>query len=144
VNPPGGTGGSLASLGRRLLSLLYETLLLAAVLLASGVAFLPLAARIELAFARPLFQLFVLFVAGAYFAWQWSHGGQTLAMKTWRLRLITVAGGRLTLRHAIFRYVLAVAGTLLLGLGILWAAIDRDRQFLHDRLAGTRIITSDE
>jgi uncharacterized RDD family membrane protein YckC len=65
-------------------------------------------------------------------------------MKTWRIRLVTAAGEPLTLRHAVCRFVLAVAGTLLLGTGVIWAFFDRDRQFLHDRLAGTKIVISDE
>lgn len=140
---PGRTGDSLASLRRRLLSLVYEALLLAAVLLAGAVAFMPFAARVETAFARPFLQLFLLLVAGTYFAWQWRHGGQTLPMKTWRMRLVTAAGAPLSTRDAACRFLLAAAGTLLLGAGIIWAFFDRDRQFLHDRLAGTRIVMSD-
>ena len=77
-------------------------------------------------------------VAAAYFVWQWRRGGQTLAMKTWRLRLVTRDGAPLTLRHAASRFVFAVPGALLLGRGFLWALVDREGQFLHDRLAGTQ------
>jgi len=66
--------------------------------------------------------------------------GQTLAMKTWGLRLRRADGEPLTLPVAIGRYVLAVAGLLCMGVGFLWALVDRDRQFLHDRLMGTRIL----
>jgi len=138
------TGDGLARLGRRLLSLVYEALILAAVLLAGGIAFMAVAGRMEPVLARPLFQFFLLLLAGTYFVWQWCHGGQTLPMKTWRIRLVTAAGEPLTLRHAVYRFVLAVAGTLLLGIGVIWAFFDRDRQFLHDRLAGTRIVRNDE
>lgn len=138
------TGGSLARLDRRLLSLAYEALMLAAVLLAGGFTFMAFAGRMEPVLARPVFQIFLLLLAGTYFAWQWHHGGQTLPMKTWRIRLVTAAGGPLTLRHAVCRFVLAAAGTPLFGVGILWAFFDRDRQFLHDRLAGTRIVMSAE
>ena len=138
------TDDGLARLGRRLLSLGYEALIFAAVLLAGGIAFTAFAGHMEPVLARPLFQLFLLLLAGTYFVWQWCRGGQTLPMKTWRIRLVTAAGGPLTLRHAVYRFVLAVAGTLLLGIGVIWAFFDRDRQFLHDRLAGTRIVMSDE
>lgn len=118
--------------------------MIAAVLIAGGFVFTALAGGVEPVFARPLFQLFLLALAGAYFVWQWRRGGQTLAMKTWRIRLVTVSGGALTWRHAICRFVLATAGALSCGLGFLWALCDRDRQFLHDRLAGTRIVASAE
>ena len=81
---------------------------------------------------RAELQLFILVVLGAYFLWCWLRGGQTLAMRAWRIRLVDV-----TPRKALARFSLAAA---LLPLSILWALVDRDRQFLHDRLAGTRLI----
>jgi uncharacterized RDD family membrane protein YckC len=77
-------------------------------------------------------QLFIAVVLAAYFVWCWLRGGQTLAMKAWRIRLVDV-----TPRKALLRFALALA---LLPVSILWALVDRDRQFLHDRLAGTRLI----
>lgn len=137
-------GDSLARLGRRLLSLVYEALMLAAVLLAGGFAFMAFAGRIEPVLARPVSQVFLLLLAGTYFVWQWRLGGQTLPMKTWRIRLVTVTGEPLTMRHAVCRFVLAAVGMLFFGIGVIWAFFDRDRQFLHDRLAGTRIVMSAE
>ncbi len=63
-------------------------------------------------------------------------------MKTWRLKLVTAAGGSLTLKHALFRYIAGLAGSVCLGIGFLWAFIDRDGLFLHDRLAGTRVVST--
>jgi uncharacterized RDD family membrane protein YckC len=83
------------------------------------------ALRIEL-------QLFILAVLAAYFVWCWLRGGQTLAMRAWKIRLVEVTPGK-----AVLRFVLALA---LLPVSILWALADRDRQFLHDRVAGTRLI----
>jgi uncharacterized RDD family membrane protein YckC len=85
------------------------------------------ALRIEL-------QLFILAVLAAYFVWCWLRGGQTLAMRAWRIRLVDVTPGK-----AVLRFVLALA---LLPVSILWALVDRDRQFLHDRVAGTRLINT--
>jgi len=79
-------------------------------------------------------QAFILVIFAAYFLWCWLRGGQTLAMRAWRIRLIDVTPGK-----AIARFALAL---LLLPVSILWALIDRDRQFLHDRLAGTRLISA--
>ena len=83
-------------------------------------------------FLRVELQAFVVVVLGAYFIWCWLRGGQTLAMRAWRIRLIHVTPGR-----AVLRFLLALA---LLPVSILWALVDRDRQFLHDRLTGTRLI----
>lgn len=88
----------------------------------------------------PVLLLHVFAVMGAYFVWYWRHGGQTLAMQTWKIQLESVGGGTPTLQQAWLRYVLAWAGILFYGAGLFWALFDRDRQFLHDRLAGTRIV----
>jgi len=81
---------------------------------------------------RYALQLFILALFAAYFLWCWLRGGQTLAMKAWGIRLVDV-----TPERALLRLVLA---TLLLPASIAWALFDRDRQFLHDRLAGTRLV----
>jgi uncharacterized RDD family membrane protein YckC len=129
-----------APLHRRLLALIYESLLLAAVLMAGALPFSVFAQAADRVAARPLFQLYLLALAAIYFVWQWLRGGQTLPMKTWRLQLVTRDGAPLTRAHALQRLVFAIAGAAALGAGFLWALADRDRRFLHDRLAGTLII----
>lgn len=125
---------------QRILSLAYESLLLAAVLMTGALPFVLLAQGADRIAARGLLQVYLLGVAGIYFSWQWTHGGQTLPMKTWRLKLVARDGGPLTAALAFRRFVFAVASTSALGAGFLWALIDRDGRFLHDRLAGTNII----
>ena len=129
-----------AGLGRRALALIYEALLLFAWLLLSSLPFAMIAHEVEGTAARPLYQLYLLLVAASYFVWQWRRGGQTLAMKTWHMRLVTRDNTPLSLRHATSRFLFAVPGALLLGAGFLWALVDRDGLFLHDRLAGTKIV----
>lgn len=128
------------ALGRRLASALYDLLLLGALVLVATFPFLAAVGDATAGWRRHLLQLWVLAVAAAYFAWFWTHGGQTLPMKTWRLRLVRNDGAPVSAPRALHRYLLAVLGLLALGLGFLWALVDRDRQFLHDRLAGTAII----
>jgi uncharacterized RDD family membrane protein YckC len=142
VNPPSGVTVGTAGLARRGLSLLYEALLLVAVLLVAMFPAVALTDPLDPWTRRHLIQLYLLVVSGVYFVWQWTRGGQTLAMRTWRLRLVTRSGARLRWPQALCRYLLALAGLAALGIGFLWAIADRDRQFLHDRLAGTRIVQS--
>jgi uncharacterized RDD family membrane protein YckC len=61
-------------------------------------------------------------------------------MKTWRMRVQRIDGRLVSPRQAALRFVLACWGLALLGAGFFWALADRDRQFLHDRLAGTRVV----
>lgn len=132
-----------APLGRRVLAILYEMLLLAAVLFLAGLILVPLTQRLGPAAARPALQVSLLAVSAAYFVWQWRRGGQTLAMKTWRIRLVAENGAPLDRRRALMRFIYAATGAFLFGVGFAWALVDPDRQFLHDRLAGTRLVKDD-
>src|SRR5512134_755434 len=129
-----------AGLARRVLALVYEALLLAALLLVGSLPYVVLMHDADRAWARPLFQLYLAALSAVYLVWQWRRGGQTLAMKTWRLRLVTRDGAALSWSHAVRRFLFALPGTLALGAGFFWALADREGLFLHDRLAGTKII----
>jgi uncharacterized RDD family membrane protein YckC len=128
------------ALARRLASLLYEALLVVALMFIATFPFLAFFGEATHGWRRHLLQAWIVFVVGAYFVWFWTRGGQTLPMKTWRMRLVRHDGAPVGTARAIHRYVIAVLGSAALGLGFLWALDDRDRQFLHDRLAGTAII----
>lgn len=83
----------------------------------------------------------LLLIFLAYFVWFWRHGGQTLAMQTWKIRLVSALNGEIvTLPQALARFVLCWPSLCFFGAGLIWAVFDRDRQFLHDRLAGTRLV----
>jgi len=131
-----------ASIRRRLTSMLYESLLLLGVLSAAfliphlviGVVWRVTAPGVVLA-------AHVYLVLAVYFIWLWRKSGQTLAMQTWHIRLVRASDGRLvSVPQAWLRYTLAWLSLLFYGAGLLWALFDRDRQFLHDRLAGTRLV----
>ena len=130
------------SLRRRLASMLYEAILLFAVAFLATWLFQFAAGTIDITagWRRHALQAFIVAIFAAYFLWSWLRGGQTLAMKTWRLRLVTRAGAPLDWSHAITRFLFALPGTLALGAGYLWALVDREGLFLHDRLAGTTIV----
>jgi uncharacterized RDD family membrane protein YckC len=121
-------------LARRLASMAYESLLVFGVaFFATWIFFFASGGRNATAgVARAELQVFILLVLAGYFLWCWLRGGQTLAMRAWKIRLVEVTPGK-----AAARFLIAAA---LLPLSILWALVDRDRQFLHDRLAGTKLI----
>jgi uncharacterized RDD family membrane protein YckC len=131
---------SSAGLLRRAFSALYELLLVAALLLVATFPFLAAVGDSTSGLQRNLLQFYVLVVTGAYFISCWALGGQTLAMKTWRIRLEMADGGSPGVPVALKRYLLALLSLSLAGAGFLWALVDRDRQFLHDRLCGTRLV----
>lgn len=147
---------------RRLYSMAYEAMLLFGVLFAAGWLFSTLLQQRHALYMRATLQDWLFVVLGAYFVWFWVHGGQTLAMKTWRIRLVNADGTPIKPLRAIARYMLAWCW-LLPGLALAWAMgaerwlllfipmanvlgwaltayLDPQRQFLHDRILGTRLV----
>ncbi|MBN8767700.1 MAG: RDD family protein [Thiobacillus sp.] len=124
----------------RVAAMIYELLLVTAVLFVASLPFLYLVGNAETGWRHHVFQLYLVGVLFAYFSAFWRRSGQTLAMKTWRIRLTDLNGGRPSLKQSALRFVLALAGLALAGVGFWWALFDRDHQFLHDRIAGTRLV----
>jgi uncharacterized RDD family membrane protein YckC len=130
-------------MARRLACMLYESLVVFAVLLIGFLLPQIVLNAFGVVVSGKLLWLHTLALLMIYFVWFWLNGGQTLPMKTWRLVLIGDDGRRLRPLQAVLRYLLAWPSVLLCGIGIFWAFFDKDRQFLHDRIAGTRIAYTD-
>lgn len=133
-------------LPRRLAAMLYDALLIfGLLLLASMVVTLPVGilagepASQALA-GNLLFQLWLAMVPPAFFLLFWLKGGQTLGMRSWRLRVVRNDGAPLNGSDAFKRLLCALLSWLPLGLGYLWILIDRDKLAWHDRLSGTRLV----
>ncbi|MBI4989085.1 MAG: RDD family protein [Rhodocyclales bacterium] len=121
--------------------MLYESFLLLGVLsIAFVLPHLLIGMIWKAAVPGPLLWLHIFIVLLAYFGWLWRRSGQTLAMQTWKIKLVAANGAPLTNGQILLRYSLAWPSLLAGGVGIFWALVDPDRQFLHDRLAGTRLI----
>lgn len=154
--------GIYPSIARRLAAMVYEALIVTAILLGAAFLFVGAATGELHGGVRLTFQLYLLLILGAYFVWCW-HKGRTLAMRAWKLRVVRPDGGPLSMWQALLRFVLAaltlgggvvgaialwkqhdlIGAWLAVGVGLFslaWALLDRDDQFLHDRLAGTRLV----
>lgn len=125
---------------RRIACMLYESVLLLAVLFNAGFLFIYLTNYPERSDLRPALQIFLASVAAGYFTWFWCKSGQTLAMKTWRIRLENQDGRLLSFPNTLLRFALAFVGVALAGVTIWWALLDDDGQFLHDRLLKSRLV----
>ena len=147
---------------RRLIAMVYEILLALAALFLPFLVFEIAAKASHTALVEHMRQFLAFLILGAYFIHQWTRKGQTLAMQTWRIKLVQPGQTHLPIRTAAMRYLLcwlwilpgivvAYLGDLsnkhklhaLLASVLLWsltALLDKDRQFLHDRIAGTRLV----
>lgn len=86
----------------------------------------------------------VYFLMGfGFFGWFWTHGGQTLGMRAWKIRVVTYSGQPLDWQQAFFRYMAAIISWLFLGAGFFAALLDAERLTWHDRFSRTRLIRVD-
>ena len=117
----------------------YEAVLLTAVWITAGFLFLALHKDLTAGGWRIAFQCYLLAVTGVYCVafWRW---GQTLPMKTWRIRLVDAKGKPPSTGRALLRYLFSIPSICVFAIGLFWALVDRDHQFLHDRLAGLRLV----
>jgi uncharacterized RDD family membrane protein YckC len=75
-----------------------------------------------------------------FFCGFWVHGGQTLGMRAWRIRVVTADGGELHWPRAAARFGAAILALLPAGLGLWWSVLDSDRRGWHDRWTATRVV----
>jgi len=153
------------SLRRRLACFTYEGVLLFGVLMISGYLFSSLTQQRDAMVGRHGLQAFLFVILGIYFVWFWSLGGQSVAMKAWRIRLVDRGGQPVSERRALARYLLAwlwflPALAILFAWGVhdggaifavliagvfgyaLTSRLHPSRQFPHDVLCGTRLVSS--
>ena len=118
----------------------YELLLLIALWMLCTWIFVSVFGDARIGYKRYGLQFVLWFFTGAYFVWCWCKSGQTLATQTWKIKLVNQQNNILSPKQALFRYALASAFLLTCGLGYVWALIDKNGLFLHDRLLKTRFI----
>lgn len=167
MTPPGADAGALQTPGlwRRLACFFYEGVLLFGIVMGAGFAYSLATQQTHALQGRVGLVAFLFVVLGLYFTWFWSRSGQTLAMQTWHVRLVTRDGHAVSRGRAVARYVAsylwfmpallllwagdlshnrAMIGLVLTG-GVavyaLLALLHPQRQYWHDALCGTRLVT---
>ena len=125
---------------RRLAALCYDLLLLAALV----VVFTLLVLAVRLGTPVPpgtwWFELSLLAIIVLFFCGFWVHGGQTLGMRAWRIRVVRDDGGALTWPRAAARFALGVVAAAPAGLGLWWSLFEPGKRGWHDRWTGTRVV----
>jgi uncharacterized RDD family membrane protein YckC len=134
-----------ASLLRRLGAMVYDALLLAAILMIGTALFLPLTHGEAVGSAthpvlHVIHQATMLALIVGFYGLFWTRGGQTLGMASWHLKVQREDGGKLTWKDALLRLAAALLSWLPAGLGFVWIAFDREGRAWHDRLSHTRVV----
>jgi uncharacterized RDD family membrane protein YckC len=128
-----------AGLFRRLIAMFYDSLLLLSVLLLAT-ALAMLITRGTLHYHNPFFRTYLFMIWFMFYAWFWTHGGQTLGMRAWKLRVQRLDGRPITLWQALLRFLVAIPSLGLAGLGFFWLLVDRDRMTVYDRISESVIV----
>ncbi len=163
VDPIPNSASSTPSVRRRLAAFVYEGILLFGVVMIGAYLYDTLTQHRHALEGRTGLQVFLFLLLGIYFVWFWTHGGQTIAMKTWHIRVVNLQGHPVGQGQAFVRYLcawlwfvpalvfayfwgLSTAGAMfaVLGGGVLvyalLALIHPQKQFMHDVISGTRLI----
>lgn len=128
---------STPNLLRRFAAIFYDSLLLLSVLFLSTALILPFNAG--QAFSTSwLYSLYLLCVSFGFYGWFWTHGGQTLGLKAWKLQVLTIDKKSITWRQAFLRFSSAIISWLVLGMGFAWA-LRKDKRCWHDVFSKTDI-----
>ncbi len=134
-----------AGLFRRLFAIFYDAFLLTAILLVIAAIAMTLnhgkAIETNDSF-RPLYVIFMLGTCYLYFAWFWTHGGQSLGMKTWHIQLQSdnAEQTQIDWKIAAIRFFGAIISWGVFGLGFLWSLFDKKNRSWHDMISKTVLI----
>lgn len=128
-------------LPRRFAAMLYDALLLFALLMLTSLPFIALRGGEAVEPGTDIsFRLTLVIVVYLFFVGFWTRKGRTLGMQSWRLQLETENGELPGYRAASIRFFAALLSWLPLGLGYFWQLWDKDKLTWHDRISGTHIV----
>jgi len=132
-NPP--------SLARVLGAIIYDSLALLALLMVTSFVFIRILGHPpDTTLQHTVFQLILFMVAYVFFCWFWTHGGQTIGMRAWKIKLMPQPGKTISWPTAGRRFFLAILSWLPLALGYVWILIGRKNLSWHDRLSKTYLV----
>ena len=126
-----------AGLGRRLVAIFYDSLLILAIWMLSSFW---LVIIIGGEVTGPYFQLFLYLELALFYIYFWRFRGQTLGMQAWKIQTLSPTGEPLSLSQCCLRFFCATLSVLCLGAGFIWMFFDRQGLTWHDRASGTRVI----
>lgn len=129
-----------ANLGRRFGAIIYDSLLVLALMFLGTLPFIAVRGGEPVAPGNLPYQLTMLLIAYLFFIGFWCRHGRTLGMQSWRLTVEKSDGGKPGIAAGSLRFFAALVSWLPLGLGFWWSLWDNDRLTWHDRWSGTRLV----
>ncbi len=126
---------------RRLAAILYDALLVGALLFLATVPFIAVRGGEPVEVGdNAVYRIVLVLLIYGFFVGFWTRSGRTLGMQSWGLQLETMDGGKPTLATASVRFIAAIVSWIPCGLGFLWQLWDREKLTWHDRISGTRLV----
>jgi uncharacterized RDD family membrane protein YckC len=127
-----------------LAAIVYDLVLLMAVLFAATALVLPLNAGEAFTARQIVYPLYLLIVSFLFYGWFWTHGGQTLGLRAWSLKILTFDRETLNWKQALLRFFAAILSWIFCGLGFLWMLVDKNQRSWHDHLSKTALFFDDQ
>jgi len=127
------------SIWRRLASILYDFLLVVAVLIIMSIPFFSFDLQ-ENNLLKVTIQIYYYLITQYFFVWFWVHNQGTLGMKTWKIKIICDNNNRLSYKQAIIRFNVAIISLLFFGLGFIISLFRKDKKCFHDIISKTALV----
>jgi len=130
---------------RRLAAQIYDLLLLIALLFLATALLLPFTAGEAVSVQQTLiYRIYLLVISFFFYGWFWTHGGQTLGLRAWKIKVLTFDQKPISWHQALLRFTTAIFSWSFFGLGFLWILIDKNRRSWHDNLSKTALFFDPE
>ena len=133
-----------ASFQRRLGAMIYDAFLLFALLMIAAIPVVAIAGANSDFFKSPLYTLYLYTISFVFYGWFWTHGGQTLGMRSWKIRILRDDNRPLGWDSALIRFLMATISLSLLGIGFLWILFSRENLAWHDQISRTHVLFDPE
>ena len=125
------------ALFRHLVIIIYDLLLLFSILLLATFIIVALNNGTAIGPGNPFFIAYLFIVSFIFYGWFWTHGGQTLGMRSWKVTLYSQTGRVISWQQAMLRFAISIIAWLALGIGIWWQYCGKNNQSWPDQASGT-------
>jgi uncharacterized RDD family membrane protein YckC len=143
MSSPGSGNLTAPGLLRRLAAILYDLLLLIALFFVATALLLPINNGEAFSSQQVFYPLYLFVISFFFYAWFWTHGGQTLGMRAWKIKVLRFDHTPIHWQQALLRFLAAILSWAVFGLGFWWVLIDKNRLGWHDKLSKTALFFDD-